>query len=285
MQNPALPQTPAQDRLRRALEYLTDETTGNPLVRHTLTCFERELARNDGDAFPRAAGAGALPIMAWDDQSLRDAGQQVTIGQPQPRELNRRPITGVLQTVIEPQSDATLQQNAAQHHTVGERRMRNQAVTQQQPLIAETPGMAVGNALHPTLYHTGRGAWHKTDTACDEAHFRKLRLASINPNSRSSGGINIASSCPAHSWKANFSHGVMCALPHLSATVSVVAIPGEGEEVDARLRTAHGQPTHRANGHSASTRPAGCTAGGQRRRQSGDHAARELQRPRAKDAE
>ena len=184
VQNQALPQTPAQDRLRRALEYLTDETTGNPLVRHTLTCFERELARNDRDAFPRAAGTGALPIMAWDDQSLRDAGQQVTIGQPQPRELNRRPITGVLQTVIEPQSDATLQQNAAQHHTVGERRMRNQATTQQQPLIAETPGMAVGNALHPTLYHTGQGDRHNTDTACDEAHFRKLRLASINPKFR-----------------------------------------------------------------------------------------------------
>jgi hypothetical protein len=62
--------------------------------------------------------------------------------------------------------------------------MRNQAATQQQPFIAETPGMAVGNALHPTLYHTGRGAWHKTDTACAEAHFRKLRLASINPKFR-----------------------------------------------------------------------------------------------------
>eukprot|EP00966_Prymnesium_polylepis_P337143 7391911-Prymnesium_polylepis.4 len=50
-----------------------------------------------------------------------------------------------------------------------------------QAFIAETPGMRIGNALHPTLYHTGQGAWHKTDTACDEAHFRKLRLASINP--------------------------------------------------------------------------------------------------------
>eukprot|EP00966_Prymnesium_polylepis_P221373 5120858-Prymnesium_polylepis.1 len=52
--------------------------------------------------------------------------------------------------------------------------------------------MAVGNALHPTLYHTGRGAWHKADTACDEAHFRKLRLTSINPKFRAAQEVETS---------------------------------------------------------------------------------------------
>eukprot|EP00966_Prymnesium_polylepis_P009690 223804-Prymnesium_polylepis.1 len=182
VQDPSLPRTPSQQRVRRALDFLLDETTGNPLVRQTLTCFERELARNSNDTFPADAGAGALPIMAWDDQELRDPGRQ--IGQPQPRELNRRGITGALQTVVEPPTDATLRHNAAEHHTVGDRRPRAGGAPRPQALITETPGMSVGNALHPTLYHTGQGAWHKTETACDEAHFRKLRLASINPKFR-----------------------------------------------------------------------------------------------------
>jgi len=183
VQDPSTLRTPEEQRMRCALDYLMDETTGNPLVRQTLTCFERELARNANDAFPAAAGVGALPVMAWDDMALREPGREVTIGQQQPRELNRRGITGALQTVVEPPTDATLRQNAAEHHTVGERLTRMRT-TVQQPFIAETPDMSVGNALHPTLYHSGEGAWHQSDTACDEAHFRKLRLASINPKFR-----------------------------------------------------------------------------------------------------
>eukprot|EP00966_Prymnesium_polylepis_P169456 3918168-Prymnesium_polylepis.1 len=57
------------------------------------------------------------------------------------------------------------------------------------------------------------------------------------------------------------------------------------KEVDACLRTAHGQPAHRTDGHAGSARAASCTARGERRRQPGSHTARELQRPRAKDAE
>ena len=181
--NVQLPRDPASSqRLQRALAHLLDEEHGNPIVRQTLSCFERELARVPDDVFPNDAGTGALPVMAWDDQQLRDPGDR--IGQEAPRALapDQR-ITGALQTVVEPPTDARLQQNAANQQTLGERYARD-GTRLLQPLIADSPNASVGAALHPTIYHTGEGDWHKTPTACDEAHFRKFRLASINPKFR-----------------------------------------------------------------------------------------------------
>eukprot|EP00966_Prymnesium_polylepis_P135069 3122130-Prymnesium_polylepis.1 len=106
--------------------------------------------------------------MAWDDQALRDPGRQ--IGQPQPRELNRRGIIGALQTVVEPPTDATLRHNAAEHHTVGDRHPRAGGAPRPQAFIAETPGMSVGNALHPTLYHTGH-RHRRLEVACSQLSF------------------------------------------------------------------------------------------------------------------
>ena len=185
VQDPGTPRPPSEARIARALAHLMDEQHGNPLVRRTLTCFERELERNAHDAFPLAAGGGALPVMQWDDQELRQPGERDAIGQPQARELTpRRAITGVLQTVVEPPTDATLRQNAVEHHTVGDRQPRVGGPRAMQGLIAESASTSVGCALHPTLYHKGDGDWHRNDIACDEAHFRKLRLASINPKFR-----------------------------------------------------------------------------------------------------
>ena len=198
VQDATTPRTASDTRVARALAYLMDAQHGNPLVRQTLTCFERELARNVGDAFPAAAGGGgALPIMQWDDQALRCPEQmiveQAAIGQPQARVLAPQGITGLLQTVVEPPTDATLRQNAAENHTVGNRRARNGAQATQ-PLIAESAAASIGCALHPTLYHTGRGDWHRSDIACDEAHFRKLRLASVNPKFRAAHEVPSAMS-------------------------------------------------------------------------------------------
>ena len=163
------------------------------------------------DAFPVAAGAGALPVMAWDDQAFREPGERRAeedaavagaapahrAAPPPPgaggrahgggvepaRTLAPRGITGLLQTVVEPPADATLRQNGIQNLTVGDRRARTGHVTLQ-AAVATTEAASVGAALHPTLYHTGRGAFHQTDTACDEQHFNKARLASVNPKFR-----------------------------------------------------------------------------------------------------
>ena len=51
----------SETRLKAALDYLMDSYTGNPLLRHTLTCYERELQSNTADQFPHEAGGGGLP--------------------------------------------------------------------------------------------------------------------------------------------------------------------------------------------------------------------------------
>ena len=91
------------------------------------------------DAFPAAAGAGALPVMAWDDQAFREPGERrlaeeaavagvalAPLDAPPPpgahghahggpaappRTLAPPGITGLLQTAVEPPPDATLAQN------------------------------------------------------------------------------------------------------------------------------------------------------------------------------
>ena len=175
------------ERVQTALEFLMDPDNGNPIVQRTLTCFERELAHNPNDQFPAAAGQGALPVMTWHDQELRagddGAGGDGGIGQAAARTLAPRGITGALQTVVEPPSDATLLQNAVWNQTVGNVHTRDGAV-RAQPLVAETAAGSANNALHSVLYHKGDGAWCNTSTACDEAHFAKFRLGSINPKFR-----------------------------------------------------------------------------------------------------
>ena len=153
-----------------------------------------------GDTFPAGAGGGALPIMAWDDQALRGPGMQngthptaaagaapppAGLGPPVARGLAApQAITGVLQTVVEPHGDALLRGNAIEHQTIGDRQARGNNMRTTQPAMSSTPRDSVANALHPTLYHTGSGGWANTDAACDEKHFRKFRLASINPKFR-----------------------------------------------------------------------------------------------------
>ena len=164
--------------------------------------YMSQLAQMDNDAFPAGAGAGALPVMAWDDQTLRNpAGENgaaqanaprqgpanddgVRIGAAPARQLAPRGITGALLTVVEPPDDAVRRENAIDRLTVGDQHARTGGAARLQPAVGATPQAAVGNALHPTLYHSGSGAWQKTTTACDAAHFRKFRLASVNPKFR-----------------------------------------------------------------------------------------------------
>jgi len=164
------------------------------------------------DAFPAAAGAGALPVMAWDDQAFREPGERrlaeeaavagvalAPLDAPPPpgahghahggpaappRTLAPPGITGLLQTAVEPPPDATLAQNRIDNLTLGTRHARADRAVVLQAAVAATPGASAGNALHPTLYHTGQGAHLKTPTACDEQHFVKARLASVNPKFR-----------------------------------------------------------------------------------------------------
>eukprot|EP00966_Prymnesium_polylepis_P166534 3849635-Prymnesium_polylepis.1 len=59
-----------EQRLRDALNFLCRSETPNPIMRHVLTCYERELQQRTDDAFPPTAGSGAVPIMQWDPSDL-----------------------------------------------------------------------------------------------------------------------------------------------------------------------------------------------------------------------
>lgn len=161
----------------------------NPLVRDTLTCYEREIARNNTDLFPADAGRGGLPVMTWDDATLRLAAQQgttPTTGAQAPRTLQPgTAITGTLLTVREPNADVTLAANAIDNLTVGDRHCRAGG-TYMQPAVGGSPTASVECALHPTLFPKGEGGWHKKDdrSECDHSHYNKARLASVCPKYR-----------------------------------------------------------------------------------------------------
>eukprot|EP00966_Prymnesium_polylepis_P282959 6538098-Prymnesium_polylepis.2 len=62
----------SESKMRAALDRLMDDTDGNPLVQNLLTCLERELDKPErGDAFPRVAGRGGLPLF---DETSVNAG-------------------------------------------------------------------------------------------------------------------------------------------------------------------------------------------------------------------
>ena len=166
-----------------------------------MLCAARQLRGLTDDAFPQQAGVGALPVMAWDDQAFRRTPQQVAtnaaaadggFGAPgPPRTLAPQPIAGALMPVRALPHDATHRENNIAALTVGDRQPRHQAGRVRQPAVGTTPESSVGNALNTALYHTGSGGWYNSPTACDQAHFAKFRLASINPKFRR---------CPEFLW-------------------------------------------------------------------------------------
>ena len=212
-----------QQRVRAALTRLCDPQFGNPLVRETLTCFERALAARADDAFPADAGAGGLPVMVFTEETMHGpanaTGPAAGASPPPPvaraapppaggngavRTLLRSVISGTLQTVQPVPGDATLRANAIGNLTVGDRRRRVGGALELQPAVGKDPSYAMAAALHSTLYHTGLGAWHKKEdgTSCDEVHFNKARLASVNPKFRDNpevSGCKLAHCQRAHS--------------------------------------------------------------------------------------
>lgn len=193
-------------RVRRALNHLLDEQHGNPIVRETLTCYERELTRRQTDTHPH--DGRAVPIMQWDARSLHpgevdsesdDEGAASGPGAMAARTLAQPAIQGALQTVVEPHGDATLARNAIEHQTVGDRQHRDGRTTLQPAEDCEARG-CVGSALHSTLYHKGAGGWQKTEASCDAAHFAKFRLASINDKFRRAHEVKTLSQYTIHTF-------------------------------------------------------------------------------------
>ena len=197
----------SEARVKAALEYLMDSSTGNPLLRHTLTCYEREMRADPTDTFPQEAGGGALPIMQWESFGRREptAAEHVCDDDsddegPTERPLppHRRPRDGnlprtlhgnyrleALVTVHDTGSDAVLDRNAIDRLVVGDKRTRDGEV---QPQLARTqePSTSVEDALNTVLNSKGINGWYsKVDkTSCTPQHHAKARLAGVNDRFR-----------------------------------------------------------------------------------------------------
>ena len=198
---------PSEARLKAALEYLMDSNTGNPLLRHTLTCYERELQSNAADQFPHEAGGGGLPIMQWESYGRReptedDAAANMDKDEPPARPMPplRRPRDGslprtlhgnhrleALVTVNDTSSDAVLDRNAIDRLVVGDKRTRDGQVL---PQLARTHTLStsVEDALNTVNHPKGMNGWYsKADkTSCTPQHHAKARLASVNDRFRRS---------------------------------------------------------------------------------------------------
>jgi len=183
-------------RLKAALLELI--SGGNELVVNTLTCLEREHARDTSDQFPEAAGGpSGMPsvtpdlVSAIDGSNGRASGLADVYGGPtgpgglhavQPALLVPNRIVGALASVNEIDTAAGLLRNQLSEQSAGTLRRRSEPAEDIEMPYATTgnPSSAPENAVHTTLYHKGKGGYLQKPTACSRDHFRKLRLGGAN---------------------------------------------------------------------------------------------------------
>ena len=172
----------------------------NPIVRRTLTCFERELG---GEAFPQdGGGTGAMPSMPQDGagfQERRDEGVGANAAAPAPvRAVHVSGLTGVAGaslspprflgaavSVLEIDAAATEDRNSLQQQTIGNRVERGTGRVVAQPVRSSTATTSPDNAVHTVLYPRGEGGYMDKDdkSNCTREHHRKKTLLSVaEPN-------------------------------------------------------------------------------------------------------
>ena len=202
----------SEARLKAALAWLMDEDHGNPLVRHVLTCYEREMRASSTDPFPaEAGGGGGVPIMTWDSMGARtghdddetvddETMDDATPNRPMPpRRPPRQQEPGEARTlgagggrleavtsVYETGTDAVLHANSLNRLVVGVALPRGGGTAVPVAAVASKPSESVEDGIHTTLHPHGRGGWHKKsdDTSCTDQHHAKARLGSVNPRYR-----------------------------------------------------------------------------------------------------
>lgn len=168
----------------------------NPIVRRSLTCFERELG---GEAFPQdGGGTGAMPSMPQegaDFQERRDEGVGGNAAAPEPvRAVHVAGLSGVAGaslapprflgaavSVLEIDAAATEDRNSLQQLTIGDRVERATGRVVAQPVRSSTVEVSPDNAVHTVLYPRGEGGYmEKEDKSnCTREHHRKKTLLSV----------------------------------------------------------------------------------------------------------
>ena len=147
---------------RRALERLMDPEDGNPLVRKTLTCLEREL--NGAQATLSEDDATDIDD---DDDDMRPSA---TLDQP-------NAFVGAVESSL-PLDPSACNQHLTANPTLGDKRHRSGRVVTQS-LHAERPGTSADNAVHTVLFPRGTGGRADTESACTWTHYRRKMIGSI----------------------------------------------------------------------------------------------------------
>jgi hypothetical protein len=198
--------TPDTARQLAALRLLRQT---NPIVRRTLTCFERELG---GESFPAGGGgASALPSMTQEGAGFQERRDEAVNGMPAPVQathvaglsgvagvaLAPPRYVGAAVSVLELDVAATEERNALRHQMLGDRIERSSGTIIAQAVTGDSSNTSPANATHTTLYSHGQGGFvDKTDDSnCTRQHHRKKTLLSVADPLRTAQEVTSACMC------------------------------------------------------------------------------------------
>jgi hypothetical protein len=146
---------------RAALQRLMDPQYGNPLVRKTLTCLEREL------------NGSQATIPEPSDSEDEDDAPRAT-----PMQLDEPPAFVGAVTSVLPLDPAAYNASLSGDPTLGDKRRRDGRCVSQ-PLDAQKPSTSADNAANTVLFPQGEGGRANTEHACTDKHYKRKMLGSV----------------------------------------------------------------------------------------------------------
>lgn len=170
---------------RRALRRLVDLYHGNPIVRKTLTCLEREID-------------GALPTIEEQDSSDDSSSDEDSGGEGNDANAmnmnpaRRRRLAGTragsrlaqpptfigAAVSMLPPGQAADHMRVRQEQTIGDKQTVS-GHRHVQPAATDDPKTSPDNAAHTTLLSGGVGGYAETENACSRKHYRQKMLGSV----------------------------------------------------------------------------------------------------------
>ena len=150
---------------RAALRRLMDPMVGNPLVRRTLTCLERELN-------------GSQATIPEDNSDSDSSGEdEHPRGRAQAQLHDPPAFLGAVTSCL-PLDSAAYHESLTQEAVIGDKRQRDgQTVTQ--PMDTDEPRASADNAANTILFPKGAGGRADTEQACTWKHYRRKMLGSV----------------------------------------------------------------------------------------------------------
>lgn len=162
-QGGAAPQNGSRTVQRAALRRLMDPQSGNPLVRETLTCLEREVNGSQA-TIPEEHGSESD-----DDAPPQRARMQVD---------DPPAFIGAV-TSSAPLDPAAHNERLSHEPVLGDKRRRDDRRKTSQPMDADTPRTSADNAANTVLFPNAAGGRADTESACSWKHYRRKMFGSV----------------------------------------------------------------------------------------------------------